>query len=36
MSRGILGGVVSGVVTAVTAGAIDLANKHLGDCGCGK
>lgn len=36
VSRGVLGGVVSGLVTAATAAAIDMANSKLGDCGCGK
>lgn len=36
VTRGVLGGLVSGIVTAATAGAIDWLNKHLGECGCGK
>jgi len=34
--RGGLGGIVSGLVTAGTKAAIDLANSKLGDCSCGK
>lgn len=36
MSRGLWGGLVSGVVTAGTKTAIDSANSNFGDCSCAK
>jgi uncharacterized protein RhaS with RHS repeats len=36
VSRGLWGGLVSGLVVAATTEAIDFANSKLGDCGCGK